>query len=140
MLPGRNSAPQHTKSLTWWANDKPEIEDLLRSLLDRRGVRPMTLSKKKSKDPIYIVAISHYEHGNAEDFHFGHYNTKAKKLRYELDLTRISAHGRKQRLNCAMEEARDATFEDLDENERLVLVKPEEYEALNEIVITKMHP
>lgn len=140
MLPGRNTQSYETKSLTWWANDKPEIEDLLQSLLDRRGVRPVTLGKKKSKDPIYIVAISHHDHGNAEDFHFGHYNTKAKKLKYELDLTRISAHGRKQRLNCAMEESREATFEDLGDDERLVLVKPEEYEALIDIVIAKMHP
>lgn len=138
MLSNRNNQGYQTKSLTWWANEKPEVEDLLQSLLDRRGVRPATLSKKKGKDPIYLVTISYHEHGNAEDFHFGLFNKKNSSIKCALDLTRIAAHGRKQRLNCAMEEAREVPFEEMDDTDRLVQLKADEYKTLNEIVINKL--
>lgn len=139
MLPGRYSIAYQTKSLTWWANDKPEVESLLRALLDRKQIRPASLAKKKGKFPIYLVTIALHDHGNAEDFHFGRFNKRARTIRCELDLTRIAAHGRKQRLNCAMEESKEVSLKELADEVRLVLLTSEEYHSLKETVISKLH-
>lgn len=139
MLSGRYATSYQTKSLTWWANDKPEIETLLRALLDRKQVRPATLAKRKGKLPIYLVTISFHDHGNAEDFHFGRFNKRSRAIRCELDLTRIAAHGRKQRLNCAMEESKEVPLKELTPEVRLVLLSSDEYRALKETVISKLH-
>lgn len=138
MLPNRNQQIYQTKSLTWWANDKPEVEALLRELLERRRSKPATIGKKKSKTPIYLVAISFHDHGNAEDFHFGQLNIKKGTVQLALDLTRIAAHGRKQRLNCAMEESGAMALKEISDDERLVLVKEEEYKTLQLHVIDKL--
>jgi len=133
----RYARTDRTKSLTWWANDKPQVESLLKNLLARKRVQPNSLLKKR-KTPGYFVAISYYEHGHAEDFHFGRTNPKDGSIRYELDLTRIEAHGRKQRLNCAMEESKQITADDLGEVD-LVSLKESEYRTLRDTVVRKLH-
>jgi len=139
MLPHRNVHSKRTKSLTWWANDKPEIETLLRELLERKSVALTTLRRKSSSKAVHLVCIFLHDHGNAEDFHFGQFNSKQDKLNYELDLTRIAAHGRKQRLNCAMEETQVVSLEELREGDRLVSVASEEYQTLVDTVINKLY-
>lgn len=137
MLSNRNIQTYETRSLTWWANDKPGVESLLRKLLNRKQIKRASLRKRKN--PVHLVAISFHEHGNAEDFHFGKYFAKDKTLKYELDLTRIAAHGRKQRLNCAMEETQKLVLDELSDDERLVTVNDEEYQHLVDEVINKLH-
>jgi len=139
MLPHRNVSTEKTKTLTWWADDKPEIESLLRALLERKPLTSTSLRKKSSANPVHLVCIFLHDHGNAEDFHFGQFDLKKDTLNYELDLTRIAAHGRKQRLNCAMEEAKAVSLEDLAEGERLVSVASKEYQAVIEAVSNKLH-
>jgi len=138
LLPNRNQQSYQTRSLTWWANDKPEVETLLRELLGRRRSKPTTISKKKSKAPIYLVTIFFHDHGNAEDFYFGKLNTHKGTVQLELDLTRIAAHGRKQRLNCAMEDTETIALKEISDDDRLVLLKEEEYKTLQGLVIDKL--
>lgn len=131
-------------ALTWWADQKPQIERLLQDLLKRRDCsRALLPAKAGPRKKRYMVAIRLREHGKAEDFHVGYISPQDGSLHYELDLTRIQAHGRKHRLNCAIEESvtipPERITDALKDADRTVWLEEREYRILAEDVIRKLN-